>query len=47
MRGDLIEAVNVPGPGKYNIEGDFERASGKPRFHMGDKLQGFAGKNMD
>jgi len=47
LRQDLIEAVNVPGPGKYNIDGDFEKALTKPKFHMGDKLQGFAGKNMD
>ena len=39
--------MNVPGPGKYTLEGDFERAVKNPRFHMGDKPQGFAGKNMD
>jgi hypothetical protein len=25
LRGDLVQAVNVPGPGKYTINGDFER----------------------
>jgi len=39
--------MEVPGPGKYNIDGDFEKAQNKPKFHMGDKLGGFAGKNLD
>ena len=42
-----MQAVNVPGPGKYIIPGDFERAQEHPKFHMGIKTQGFAGKNMD
>lgn len=49
VRGDMISSKNAAntGPGKYNIEGDFERAMNKPKFHMGIKTQGFAGKNMD
>ena len=43
----MVKPMNVPGPGKYTLEGDFERAVKNPRFHMGDKPQGFAGKNMD
>jgi len=31
------QAVNVPGPGKYTITGDFEKAMEKPQFHMGNK----------
>lgn len=46
-RIDLIQAVNMPGPGKYMIKGDFEKAQEKPKFHMGIKTQGFGGKNMD
>lgn len=45
-RKDLVDVGFVPGPGKYNIEGDFDRAFNKPKFHMGDKLQGLS-KNMD
>lgn len=29
-RGELVQAVNVPGPGKYVITGDFEKALEKP-----------------
>jgi len=46
-RGELVAAANVPGPGKYTINGDFERGLEKPKFHMGIKTQSFAGKNMD
>jgi len=46
-RTDLIQAHNRPGPGKYIIHGDFERAQMRPKFHMGIKTQGFTGKNMD
>ena len=46
-RAAIVQALNVPGPGKYNIAGDFERAQDKPKFHMGIKTQGFAGKNLD
>jgi len=46
-RGDLVMAANVPGPGKYTINGDFEKGLEKPKFHMGIKTQSFAGKNMD
>ncbi len=46
-RLDLIRAVNMPGPGKYSIQGDFDKGKEKPKFHMGIKTQGFSGKNMD
>ena len=29
-RGELVKAVNDPGPGKYVITGDFEKALEKP-----------------
>lgn len=29
-RGNLINKVEVPGPGKYQITGDFEKAMEKP-----------------
>ena len=37
----------MPGPGKYQINGDFEKAHDRPKFHMGIKTQSFMGKNMD
>lgn len=46
-RSDLVPSLNVPGPGKYQIVSDFERAQDKPKFHMGIKTQGFTGKNLD
>ena len=46
-RPQIVQVVNVPGPGKYIINGDFERAQEKPKFHMGIKTMGFVGKNLD
>jgi hypothetical protein len=46
-RPDLVSAANVPGPGKYELPGDFEKAVAKPKFHMGIKTQGFAGNAID
>jgi hypothetical protein len=46
-RAEIVQALNVPGPGKYNITGVFEKATDKPKFHMGIKTQGFNGKNLD
>jgi hypothetical protein len=43
----LIQAHNSPGPGKYEITGDFEKANTNPKFHMGIKAQNFNGNNMD
>lgn len=37
----------MPGPGKYEIEGEFEKAQKNPKFHMGKKPQGYSGKNLD
>ena len=34
-------------PGKYQINGDFEKATDKPQFHMGIKTHSFTGKNLD
>ena len=36
-RGEMIKAVNVPGPGNYPIKGDFDKQS---KFHMGIKTSG-------
>jgi hypothetical protein len=47
MRADLVPTLNVPGPGKYQINGDFERAQDRPKFHMGIKTHSFTGKNLD
>ena len=44
---DLVQAANVPGPGKYDIIGLGDKVLEKPKFHMGIKTQSFAGKNMD
>ena len=46
VRDEGVSSANVfnTGPGKYEIKGDFEKAS---KFHMGIKTLGFAGKNMD
>lgn len=38
---------NVPGPGTYDINGDFDKALKNPKFHFGKKPQGFSGKNLD
>lgn len=46
-RSDLVPSLNVPGPGKYQINSDFEKARDKPKFHMGIKTHGFTGKNLD
>lgn len=37
----------MPGPGKYLISGDFEKAVERPKFHMGIKTHSFTGKNLD
>jgi len=37
LRGDLVSMTNNPAPGKYDINGDFEKAQSKPKFHMGIK----------
>ena len=47
QRAGLVPTLNVPGPGKYQINGDFERAHDKPKFHMGIKTHSFTGKNLD
>lgn len=46
-RGEMVAAVNVPGPGKYIIQSDFDKAVEHPRFHMGVRVTGITGKNMD
>ena len=43
----MVGGTMAPGPGNYEITGDFERAMEKPKFHMGIKAQGFSSKNMD
>lgn len=47
-REDLVKTKgDMPGPGKYEIEGDFDKAMKNPKFHMGKKPQGYSGKNLD
>ena len=36
-RGEMIKAVNVPGPGNYPLKSDFDKAA---KFHMGIKTSG-------
>lgn len=36
-RGEMIKAVNVPGPGNYPIKSDFDKNA---KFHMGIKTSG-------
>lgn len=43
----MVPSLNVPGPGKYQINSDFDKARDKPKFHMGIKTHGFTGKNLD
>ena len=43
-RGEMIKAVNVPGPGNYPIKSDFDKNA---KFHMGIKTNGLQSKNMD
>ena len=47
LRTDMVQKIKVPGPGKYVINGDFEKGMEKPKFHMGIKTQSFMGKNLD
>ena len=46
-RTDFIKALEMPGPDKYIIHGDFEKAVSNPKFHMGIKTHSFTGKNID
>jgi hypothetical protein len=46
-RIDMVSTDKIPGPGTYNINGDFEKAQEKPKFHMGIKTTSFMGKNLD
>jgi hypothetical protein len=46
-RIDMVLTDKIPGPGTYNINGDFEKAQEKPKFHMGIKTTSFMGKNLD
>lgn len=46
-RAEIVNKMIVPGAGRYNIAGDFEKAQEKPKFHMGIKTMGFTGKNLD
>ena len=46
-RSGISKTLNVPGPGKYLISGDFEKAVERPKFHMGIKTHSFTGKNLD
>jgi len=43
----MVKTVNVPGPGNYVIQSDFDKATDKPKFHMGIKTVNFVGKNLD
>jgi hypothetical protein len=46
-RDEMAKDTFGVGPGTYEVPGDFEKALEKPKFHMGIKIGGFAGKNMD
>ena len=43
----MVRKSNVPGPGNYAIPSDFDNAKEKPKFHMGIKVGGMIGKNLD
>lgn len=47
LRQDLVSKAPVPGPGNYVVQGDFDKAQERPKFHMGIKTQNFMGKNLD
>jgi len=48
LRTDMVNRAQIPGPGNYQIRGAIEKSGvDNPKFHMGQNVGSFMGKNLD